>query len=343
MHGEQWTDRRVVVTGGAGMIGSALVRLLLGLGCEVTVADNLTRGRAEYLPEAGEERLRFLRVDLNEPGAAEAVVEGSDTVFHLADIVAGIGFVFGNEFPIFSHNIALDRAVLDACVRLRVPNYIYAGSACSYPAELQMRADPPPLREEEAYPASPESGYGWSKLMGEYMAELAQKEGLLRVGIARFHNVFGPRCDTDPRTAQVIPSLIRKVIENDSGRLEVWGSGRQRRAFLFVDDAAETLIRVRERTMDQGPVQMGLERSTGIGELAETIVDISGRPIEIVFDTSRPEGDFDRRPDLAKAKRLLGFTPRVSLRDGLERTFRWVQSECEQGAASGRAEKGAAA
>ncbi|TVS08005.1 MAG: NAD-dependent epimerase/dehydratase family protein, partial [Phycisphaerales bacterium] len=182
-----------------------------------------------------------------------------------------------------------------------------------------------------------------SKLMGEYMAELAQKEGLLRVGITRFHNVFGPRCDTDPRTSQVIPSLIRKVIENDSGQLVVWGSGRQRRAFLFVDDAVETLVRVRERAMGEGPVQMGLERSTGIGELAETIVEVSGRPIEIVFDTSKPEGDFDRRPDLAKAERVLGFTPRVSLRDGLERTFRWIQSEGARGAVSGRPQEGAAA
>ncbi|TVS01316.1 MAG: SDR family NAD(P)-dependent oxidoreductase, partial [Phycisphaerales bacterium] len=129
MQREQWPGRRVVVTGGAGMIGSALVRVLLGLGCEVTVADNLSRGRVEHLPGDGAERLRFVRVDLSDPGAAEAVVEGCDTVYHLADIVAGIGFVFGNEFPIFSHNIALDRAVLDACVRLRVPNYIYAGSA----------------------------------------------------------------------------------------------------------------------------------------------------------------------------------------------------------------------
>ncbi len=324
MQRELWRDRRVLVTGGAGMIGSGLVRALLGLGCEVTVADNLRRGRVEHLPEDHAGRLRFLQIDLSEPGAAVNVVEGCDTVYHLADIVAGIGYVFGNEFPIFSHNIALDRAVLDACVRLRTPNYIYAGSACSYPAELQMRADPPPLKEEQAYPASPESGYGWSKLMGEYMAELAQKEGLLRVGIARFHNVFGPRCDTDPKTSQVIPSLIRKVIENSSGKLAVWGSGRQRRAFLYVDDAVETLVRIRERAMGAGPVQMGLPESTGIGELAREIVEISGRGIEIEFDTSRPEGDFDRRPDLTKAGRVLGFTPRVSLREGLARTYRWM-------------------
>jgi nucleoside-diphosphate-sugar epimerase len=322
-------NRRVMVTGGAGMIGSCLVKKLVALGVDVHVADNLWRGSLENLEVDGEPVIdlerRFHHVDLSHASACEGLFDEFDTVYHLADVVAGINYVFGNQFSLFTTNLAIDRNVLTACVRAKVPNYLYVGSACSYPKEKQGGENPPPLREDEAYPASPESAYGWSKLMGEHMAELAQREGLLNVAILRLHNVYGPCSELSPERSQVIPSLIRKAIRYPLEPFVVWGSGRQRRAFVYVDDVAEALLRARERAMNAGVIQFGSPSSVSIAEIAERVVAISGREIPIVFDRSKPEGDFDRYPCLDRARDILGLLPKTSIGDGLAATMEWAR------------------
>lgn len=323
--------RRVVVTGGAGMIGSCLVERLLGLGADVTVIDSLWRGRREHLERSGRSLIdlasRFHQIDLAEPTPAlPRLLEGADTVFHLADVVAGIGYVFGKQFSLFTTNTAIDSATLRAAIAARVPNYIYVGSACSYPKEKQSIENPPPLREHEVYPASPESAYGWSKLMGEYILERAQAEGLIRGAVLRLHNVYGPRTDLDPARSQVIPALIRKALLAPAEPFVVWGSGRQRRAFVFVEDVAQALLRLRERGMGQSPVQFGNPSSTSIADLARTIARLTGRDLEPRFDTTKPEGDFDRIPELSRCREVLGMEPTTTLEQGLTQTIQWARS-----------------
>jgi GDP-D-mannose 3',5'-epimerase len=339
------TDRldakRILVTGGAGMIGSALVRRLLDAGADVHVVDNFWRGRRENLVESGRPVIDFathlVEADLADPRACEGLFEGFDTVYHLADIVAGIGYVFGNELAVLLANSRIDANVLGATVAARVPNYVYVGTACSYPRSAQSSIRTEPLREDEVYPAEPESAYGWSKLMGEYAAQLAGRDGKLNVGVLRLHNVYGPRCDTSPERAQVIPALIRKALTNTTGELAVWGSGKQRRSFVYVDDVAEALARLRTRAMNTGVIQIGAPASTSIESLAGKIAPLNRTITHIRFDSAAPEGDVDRFPCLRRCRELLGYEPVTPLDLGLRRTADWIGAQLAAPAAPARA------
>lgn len=329
----------VLVTGGAGMIGSNLVRRLAAEGCRVTVVDNLWRGRLENLvgsngrPVIDLDR-DFKRRDLAEAGVLDDLLPEVDRVVHLADIVGGIGYVFGNQASIFRQNLLINSHVVASVSRFpSLRGYVYAGTACSFPADRQTGVDAPPLREADLFPAAPESAYGWSKLMGQYEAELMAKETGIPVGLPILHNVYGAPCDFGRERSQVIPALIRRAIEHPAAPFTVWGSGRQGRAFLHVDDAVEGIVATMERGLGKGPIQIGPDSCTAIATIAEEVVRISGKAIEIVYDTSKPEGDRGRCADYAKASRELGWAPRVALGDGLDRLYRWIEGRlAEEGA-----------
>lgn len=337
-----WTGRRVLVTGGAGQIGSHLVAALSAAGADVSVADNLWRGHEANLRHADGRPVidlstRFHRVDLTDVEACLRATEGQDFVFHLADVVAGINYVFGNQFSLFNTNLRIDSNMLHAAITQRVRGYVYVGTACSYPADRQMNVGQgtPLFVEDDAYPALPESSYGWSKLMGEYQAELAMKEGLLEVGLLRFHNVYGPHCETSPEKSQVIPSLIRKAHNYPHEEFVVWGSGRQRRAFVYVSDAVDALLAVADRGMNQGVIQIGPDFSTSIREIAEQVVSASGKRIDIRYDTDKPEGDRDRAADYSRARELLDWQPHVSIAQGIARTYSWCATKLADGSPAG--------
>lgn len=327
----EWERQKVLVTGGAGQIGAHLVRRLIRLGAEVSVADNLWRGKLAHLIEAGipliDFATRFHEVDLVDDEACRRVAAGQDIVFHLADVVAGIQYVFGHQYSLFHTNVVMNSNMLRAAIDAGVAQYVYVGSACSYPADKQSRLNPPPFKEEDVYPAAPESSYGWSKLMGEYACDLARMEGLIDIGVLRLHNVYGPYCEMSPERSQVIPALIRKAINHPTEEFVVWGSGDQRRAFVFVDDAVDALVAVVEKGMGQGTIQIGPGESHSIREIAEEIVAISKKAIEIRMDTTRREGDTDRVADFSKASELLGWSPQIGIREGLARTYAWCQKQ----------------
>lgn len=320
---------RFLVTGGAGFIGSTLVKRLVECGAEVSVVDNLWRGSLENLkhPDGSwviDPEKNFHLADLTDYAKCAELVRDVDVVYHLADIVAGINFVFGHEPFIFRQNLLINTNVLSAAVLNRVPNYVYVGTACSYPKHLQMQPGVVRLREEETYPAEPESSYGWSKLMGEYEAALAQRDGRIDVGLLRLHNVYGPGAAFDPKRSQVLPSLIRKAVRFPDEPFIVWGSGDQYRDFIYVDDVIEALLAVLERGMNCDLIQIGSEQPTTIRQAAELVVKISGKPIKIQWDTSKPEGDRGRIADCARAREILGWQPHVDLETGLQRTYDWV-------------------
>ena len=331
----QWHGEEVLVTGGAGQIGSNLVRRLTGLGASVSVADNLWRGKRSHLTWEDKPLIdfstQFHEVDLTDYSNCLRVAQGKSTVYHLADVVAGINYVFGNQLSLFATNVVMNSNMLRAAIAAGVKRYVYVGTACSYPAEKQSRLNPPPFKEEDAYPASPESSYGWSKLMGEYECQLAQKEKLIDIGILRFHNVYGPCCEMSPEKSQVIPALIRKALNFPNEPFIVWGSGNQRRAFVFVEDVVDALVSVVERGMNQGVIQIGPDRSESIADVAAAIVAMSNKDIAIEFDISKPEGDTDRAADWSKAKRILGWSPKTDIRTGLACTMRWCRERIHAG------------
>jgi GDP-D-mannose 3', 5'-epimerase len=324
---------KILVTGGAGMIGSNLVKQLVSEGNEVSVIDNLWRGRLENLSQNGESVIdisrNFHQIDLADSNKIEQVtrlVQASDYVYHLADIVAGIDYVFANQGDIFRQNMLINSNVIAAVRKSKVKGYVYVGTACSFPAHMQFGADAPPLKEEDQYPAAPESAYGWSKLMGEYEALLMEKETKIPVSILSLHNVYGSPCVTG-KTSQVIPAIISKALQWPDEAFTVWGSGKQGRAFVHVSDVVRALILTKTKGLGQGVIQIGPDCCTTIKELAETIVEISGKKITIEFDVTKPEGDGGRCADYSKAMNILGWRPSIELKDGLRETYEWIQRE----------------
>jgi nucleoside-diphosphate-sugar epimerase len=325
-----WFGRPVLVTGGAGFIGSHLTPALVAAGARVTVADNLERGSKEALGNVRTE-IAFHQVDLRNKEAAIQVCAGQNVVFHLASKVGGIGYYTRKPFEVCEANLRVDGNILDAVLACDVPFYFYASSAHVYPIELQRNANGLPIREDQAIPAHPELSYGWAKLMGERRTEYALAEGNpLRASIARIIGAYGPNQDLDLATSSAIPVFIRRAIEYPRlSPFRVLGTGQETRSYCFVGDIVAGIMTSIEKLPDQplvGPFNLGAEGRISIGELARTIVDISGKTIAIEFDTSHPTLIWGQALDCSLASSLLrGWRPLVGLREGLELCYRDVE------------------
>ncbi len=320
---------KILITGGAGMIGSNLVKKLVKRGDIVFVVDNLWRGKLSNLYENGipviNLETNFFNLDLSIPDCLDEILKEIDYVIHLADIVAGIGYVFNNQGFIFRQNMLINSNVFSSIRKNSnsIKGVVNVGTACSFPLELQNKLDLIPLEEEQLYPANPESAYGWSKLMGQYEIDLLSKEtGLPSVSLM-FHNVYGSPCDFGERS-QVIPSLIQKAILYPTNDFVVWGSGKQGRAFIHVDDVVEGIVLALEKGWGNSPIQLGPNVCTSIKEISELISEISEKNIEIQFDITKPEGDLARAANYTKAKEILGWEPKVKLKDGLSSLYKWI-------------------
>jgi len=324
---------KICVTGGAGMIGSRLVRALCDAGHEVVVVDNLWRGKLKNLEgiRGFDIATDFHNIDLSDHNCMEgfgAVIKSNEAVIHLADIVAGIGYVFNNQYGIFRVNNLINTNVFRACADANVRKILYAGTACSFPKNLQLSLDSV-LREDQLFPAEPESAYGWSKLAGSLELQFMAAEQGINATTLMLHNVYGPNCDIDPRRSQVIPSIIRRMVELGEGdTLTVWGSGQQGRAFLHVDDVAEAFLSALRADELPPIIQIGPDYCTSIRELVDTLKNkVVNRDIRVEYDTTKPEGDIGRCADYSLATKVLGWVPKVSLEEGLAETYRWISAE----------------
>ena len=325
-----WSGRNVLVTGGAGHIGSYLTKELVMKGANVRIADNLWRGKKEYLLDDDGKPLidfekDFFNVDLREYKNCEKVTEGVDTIFHLADVVAGIDFVFGNEAFVYRSNVLINSNMFQVASKMKPEKLAYVGAACAYPLEKQNDPNQPLFKEDDMYPAHPESAYGWGKLMGEYECDLYCKDGFLDASILRLHNVYGPNSDLSPERSQVIPATIRKAIKYPDEDFIIWGNGEQSRAFVYVTDVVNALLLSMEKGINQGPIQIGNDEKTTINEIADLTIEISGKNIGKKYDLSKPTGDLGRAADCTRAEKILGWKPKVNLDEGLRRTYEWAE------------------
>ena len=325
---------RFIVTGGAGFIGSHLVKRLRRLynADQIKVLDNMWRGRFHNLqfPNgtwAISGTRDFCLVDLRNADETMKFVRGADVVFHLADVVAGVSYVFSHQESVFRDNILINSNTLYAAKTNQIRNFIYVGTACSFPKFLQDGPGIHALKEEQTYPAQPESSYGWSKLMGEYESELAKSDEF-KVGLLRLHNVYGPYSDYADSTGQVIPSLIRKFLDAHPSSFVVWGSGKQYRDFIYVNDVVDGLLLTLEKGMNKGVIQVGTAEATNIKDLANIVNRLGhvkfGKKKEITFDVSQPEGDTGRIAVLDRARNILGWSPKVQLEEGVSATMSWI-------------------
>lgn len=330
---------KILVTGGCGMIGSNLVKRLVKEGHEVNVIDNLWRGKKEYLNDENgmpviDMDTHFFNIDLSINEGIDEIVEQNEYVIHLADIVAGIDYVFSNQGDLFRLNNLINTNLFHGVRKVgkgKIKGLIYVGTACSYPFTRQNSLDVIPLKEEELFPAFPESAYGWSKLMGQLEIGFLERETGIPCCTLQFHNVYGSPCDFGERS-QVIPALIRKAINYPNEEFNVWGSGKQGRAFIHVNDIVDALVLALEKGWGHGWIQIGPSVCTSIREIAEAVIKISGKDITPFYDTTKPEGDKARSADYSKAKKVLGWEPKVNLEEGLKRQYDWVKAQIEKNA-----------
>lgn len=319
------------------MIGSNLVKRLVKEGYDVQVIDDLWRGKLEYLnDETGKPVIdlntKFHNIDLSTGLGIDSIVFGVDYVVHLADVVAGIDYVFNNQGDLFRQNNLINTHVFHSVRKAggnRIKGLIYVGTACSYPLTRQNSLTVIPLKEDELFPAFPESAYGWSKLMGQLEVGFLEKECGIPCCTLQFHNVYGSPCDFGERS-QVIPALIRKAINYPQEEFNVWGSGKQGRAFIHVNDIVDALFLALEKGWGHGWIQIGPSECTSIRDIAEAIIEISGKDIIPFYDTNKPEGDKARSADWTKAKKILGWSPKVTLQEGLREQYEWVEAQIKK-------------
>lgn len=336
-----WSGRRVLVTGGAGFIGSNLVERLVQLGARVRVCDNLERGQLENLQGyLGD--IEFLQRDLTDMDACHQSCEGMEVVVHLACKVGGIGYYLSQAAEVMAHNTLVDTLMWQAAQAQGVRRYLYASSAHVYPAELQTTPDSPPMREEQALPANPPLSYGWAKLIGEKQLEYgaAQPNGMA-VAIVRLIGVYGPNQDLDLSTGSAIPVFIRRAIEYPQrGPFTILGSGEETRSYCYVSDVLDAMLLSLETLAEQrllGPLNVGSEERIRIRDLARNIIDISGKDIEIVHSLSHQTAIWGQALDCSRARELLdGWCPRVSLAEGLERTYARIEARLAKAEVQGR-------
>lgn len=310
---------RIYVTGCAGMIGSNIATALLHAGHEVVGVDNLWRGTSRNL-----DALRtypnfvFRHADIASDHDWYVDIDSDSILFHTADIVAGIGFVFSNEWPVFQKNILINTQIARVVNRMQPRQLIYLGTACSYPQGLQRSVTDSVLTEAVKFPADPESGYGWSKLIGEIEFALAVKGTSTQLTVLDLHNVYGWPCVYSDSTSQVIPSLVYKALQSVDGKLPVWGDGKQGRAFLHVRDVVQAAQKAIAYDGEVRTFMIGPDHCTTIGEVASLIKDHPRTSIdEIVFDTSKPTGDIGRYADPALAVKELQWSVSVPFQTGL--------------------------
>jgi len=219
-----WSGKKVLVTGGAGHIGSTLTEQLVKEGAKVKIYDNLWRGSKDYLLDENQKPIidmksDFFEKDLRVYENCEEAVKDVDVVFHLADVVAGITYVFDNQPFVYRSNVLINSNMFAAAAKEKIEKLVYVGAACAYPLEKQNDPNYPLFKEQDMYPAHPESAYGWGKLMGEYECELYSQSGQLDTAVLRLHNVYGPHSDLSPDRSQVIPATVRKAINHPNEKI----------------------------------------------------------------------------------------------------------------------------
>ncbi|WP_395613883.1 NAD-dependent epimerase/dehydratase family protein [Allosphingosinicella sp.] len=309
----------IYVTGTAGMIGSNLSLALLEAGHKVIGVDNLWRGTTRNLEQLKAfPNFVYRHADIAADQDWYADMGADSVLFHTADIVAGIGYVFSNEWRVFQKNILINTQVARIVNHFQPRQLIYLGTACSYPQTLQRSVESSVLSEKVKFPADPESGYGWSKLIGEIEFNLAVKDTRTRLTVLDLHNVYGWPCIYADSTSQVIPSLIFKALTSADRKLNVWGDGKQGRAFLHVRDVIDGALRAIGYEGDARTFMLGPDHCTSIGEVAQLIVKHPKVRIdEIVYDTSKPIGDIGRFADPSLARQELGWSESVVFEEGL--------------------------
>lgn len=312
---------RVLVTGAGGFIGHHLTKYLVSRGYWVRGVDIK---EPEYEPSNAHE---FEILDLTVADNCLRATSGIDEVYGLAANMGGIGFIETNKAVIVRDNTMINLHTIEAARQNGVKRYLYTSSACIYPGYLQRDANVTPLKEEDAYPADAEDGYGWEKLYMERVCRHYTEDFGLDTRVVRFHNIFGPLGTYDGGREKSPAAICRKIaLAEDGDEIEVWGDGEQTRSYCYVDDCVEGIYRLM-RSDYREPLNLGQDRMLSINELVEMVAKIAGKRIEKRHDLSKPQGVRGRNSDNTRLREVLKWEPQISLEEGLQRTYRWIEGE----------------
>jgi GDP-D-mannose 3', 5'-epimerase len=317
------TPRKILVTGAGGFIGGHLVADLLRQGHTVRAVD--VKPLEDWYQRHETESVE---ADVAEREACTRVVRGVDVVYNLAADMGGMGFIENNR-ALCMLSVLINTHLIMAAEAEGVERYFYASSACVYAAEHQTSPDVTALREEDAYPAMPEDGYGWEKLFSERMCRHFREDFGLATRIGRYHNVYGPHGTYDGGREKAPAAICRKVIEaqlSGSGEIEIWGDGEQTRSFMYVDDCvAGTQLLTGSDVVE--PLNIGSSELVTINQLVSIVEGIAGVRLERRYNLSAPQGVRGRNSDNTKILAELGWEPSTRLETGLAATYRWIYDE----------------
>jgi GDP-D-mannose 3',5'-epimerase len=315
---------KILVTGGGGFIGGHLVKHWLDQGHEVRSVDIKPQDEW-YQVHAGAENVQ---ADMKLIDKCRVATKGCDEVYNLAADMGGMGFIETHKAECML-SVLISTHVLQAAQEAGVPKFFYSSSACVYNADKQKDENVIPLKEEDAYPAMAEDGYGWEKLFSERMCRHYTEDYGIYTRVARFHNVYGPEGTWDGGREKAPAAICRKVIEaKASGNhdIEIWGDGKQTRSFMYIDDCIKGIDMIMHNEVPE-PINLGSNELVTINGLVDIVEDIAGIKLNRNYNLDAPKGVNGRNSDNDKIKEYLGWAPGISLRDGMERTYNWILAE----------------
>ena len=331
-----WNQYAVLVTGGNGFLGTNLVHRLIDIGVQkIRVVDNFERDK-HYSLDTVDKKVEFINGDLCDQSICYSACDGIDIVFHLASKVGSIGYYQNYAADILSHNTTIDTQMIDAARRSNISFYVYISSAFIYPINRMLDPFGPAIKEPEAISGKPAISYGWAKLIGELGLQYAvEQDKKIRGIIFRLSNIYGPHQSADLERGSIIPVLIRKTISYpDLHPFSIFGSGEETRTYCYISDVLDALCLAVEKLKNHqmiGPLNIGSEEPIRIIDLANKIIEISGKNIKVEKKLAPPPATMSQTLDCSQARKLLnGWKPKVKLQEGLKMMYAYVSNRMNQ-------------
>ena len=322
-------NKKVLIVGAGGFIGGHLVKKFLDNGNSVVATDIKPK---EYWFQDFDNAENHYSTDMKDISNCRKVTQGVDYVFNMACNMGGMGFIENNKAECML-SVLINTNLLIACNENKVQRYFFSSSACAYNTSKQQEVFIEGLKEDDAYPAYPEDGYGWEKLFSERMCRHFKEDFGLEVRIARYHNIYGPHGTYAGGREKAPAALCRKVIQakkDSKDTIDVWGDGEQTRTFLYVDECVEGTLRLFESDYSE-PVNIGSDEQVSINQMIDIISDISGgEKLKKNYQLDKPKGVRGRSSNNDLVKKVLNWSYKMSLKEGLTKTYQWIESEMSQ-------------
>lgn len=313
--------KTAIITGAGGFIGYHLTNYLKKKRYNVIGIDLKKPEFAETQADT------FICADLTEQSQVENSFQAADELYMLAADMGGIGYIDSVHAKIMHDNVLINTLCLEEARKRSIPKVFYSSSACVYPIQKQSEEENLGLREDDAFPAQPDSMYGWEKLFSEKLYQSYAQDYSMEVRIARFHNIYGPFGTFDGGREKSPAAICRKVAQAEhTDTIEVWGDGQQTRSYCYIDDCCEGIFRLMQSNVRE-PLNIGSDRSVTVNQLVDIVAKIAGKQISKKYIKNKPQGVRGRNSDNTLIRKVLGWEPSTSLESGLKETYRWIESK----------------